>query len=556
MKRKMFTRTTAVLTTAAILGTALTGCGSETKTDDKASSAASEEAVVAEDGRELVGNVYKEGLPIVKEKQTFTIAVAQQSTLKSAAEKQCVIDAEEATGIHIEWIEIPQSGWSEKINIMFSTDALPDAIIGSVDTDRYYDQLVELDDLLVEYAPVMNEYFETRDDYPEAILSADGKLHCLPCGDEAVQNIIDAQYWINTEWLDTLGLEMPTTTDELKDVLIAFRDKDPNGNGKQDEIPFTFESAWGWGSSIKNLFGSFGVVENGYHVFTQDGEVIFAAEQQGYYDALEWMHELYAEGLIDSEVFTLSSDIYSARGTSADGNVVGVFAGYNGTSCGADNGENNDVYQPLIDLKGPNGDQIVVTNTVTREGFQISKSCENPEALVRWYDYINSSLELVSEWSKGPRGISWDITEIDGVEYPVSLHVSADVLEANGGYKTSSELRSAESFAGQSPTLWRKEWAENMVYGEGVSANAKLAAVKAQMEFGVSALPAGIASIENSERRSILLADIATYLQKFVADSVINGIDEAKWNTHLETLEKLKVEEYVTLCQEYVDSLK
>ena len=43
--------------------------------------------------------------------------------------------------------------------------------------------------------------------------------------------------YINQKWLDNLGLDMPTTTDELRDVLQAFREKDPNGNGQTDEIP-------------------------------------------------------------------------------------------------------------------------------------------------------------------------------------------------------------------------------------------------------------------------------------------------------------------------------
>ena len=40
--------------------------------------------------KEISDNLNKEGLPILKEKETFTIAVPQKSTLKSAAEKECV----------------------------------------------------------------------------------------------------------------------------------------------------------------------------------------------------------------------------------------------------------------------------------------------------------------------------------------------------------------------------------------------------------------------------------------------------------------------------------
>ena len=85
---------------------------------------------------EVSDNFNAEGLPILNEKETFTIAVVQTSSLKSAAEKACVLETEEATNVHIEWVEIPKSGWTEKINIMFSTDSLPDAIIGDVDMAR------------------------------------------------------------------------------------------------------------------------------------------------------------------------------------------------------------------------------------------------------------------------------------------------------------------------------------------------------------------------------------------------------------------------------------
>lgn len=559
MKRKKVTRVKAGIMAGALLCSALVGCGnaSEDKTTTKESTANSVESTVAAEESKSAStnsNLNETGLPILNEKETFTIAVPEMSPIKAAAEKQCVIDTEKATNVHIEWIEIPQSGWTEKINIMFSTDGLPDAIIGGVDMAKYYDQFVALDDYMATYAPVTNAYFETRDDYPEGILAVDGKLHYLPAGDEVVKNMLDAQYWINTGWLEKLNLKMPTTTEELREVLIAFRDNDPNGNGQKDEIPFTFKDAWGWANSIKNLFGPFGVVENDSHVFTKDGKVTFSAGEKGYYDALAWMHELYAEGLIDQEAFTLSDDMYSSRG--AVGDVIGVMAGYNAVACGSDNGDGS-LYQPLPALKGPDGTQMVGMNSLTRDsGFAISKKCKNPEALIRWYDYINSSMEIAAEWGRGPRGVMWDVAEVDGVEVPKLLTVTPEVLAANGGYKTQQEFRNAESFSGQSPTLWRKEYAENAVYDENAKYDYKLNSVIEQQQYGVQSLPVGSATAENSDRRKILIADIDNYLEKFIADSIINGIDDAKWSEHLENLKKLKVDEYTSLCQEFVDSLK
>lgn len=499
---------------------------------------------------EVSDNFNAEGLPILNEKETFTIAVVQTSSLKSAAEKACVLETEEATNVHIEWVEIPKSGWTEKINIMFSTDSLPDAIIGDVDMARNYEQLTVLDDYLEAYAPNVTAFFETRDDYPNALLSPDGTVRTLPIGDESVHNIIDSQLWINQKWLDQLNLQTPETPEELKEVLIAFRDQDPNGNGIQDEIPFTFEDAWGWGNTIENVFGAWGVLENGYHVFTEDGKVTFSAKEQGYYYTLSYLHDLYQEELIDHDVFTLSEEQYSSRG--AAGDVIGVFAGY-----GPQNGagvQNSDDYRALPILKQEDGSQMVGINNVTRTGgFVISKNCKNPAALVRWYDYINSSLEMSLKWGRGAEGVWWNILNEDGKEIPQFLTIDSEVLAANGGYNSKPEYRQAESFAGQTPSLWRFEYDKALVYDDKWPKDYKLEAVKEQMEYGVIGLPAGIVSLENEERRSILLTDIDTYLKKFIADSVINGIDEAKWQKHLKTLENLKVDEYTQLCQELVD---
>lgn len=562
MRRKLI-RATALTMSMLMLGaTALTGCSKQE--EGKTTTSSTTEASTTKDSEtgtqvsssetgnkpEVPDNFNEEGLPILKEKETFTIAVIQRSALKAAADKACVLETEEATNVHIEWVEIPNSGWTEKINIMFSTDSMPDAIIGDVDMARNYEQLLALDDYLEAFAPNVTAFFDTRDDYPSALRSPDGTVRALPIGDESMQNIIDSQLWINQKWLDALNLEMPQTPEELKEVLIAFRDKDPNGNGEKDEIPFTFKSAWGWGDAIENLFGAWGVLENGYHVFTQDGKVTFSAKEQGYYDTLSYLNDLYKEGLIDKDVFTLSDDQYAARGASAD--VIGVFAGYNpANGVGVQNAED---YRAVPVLKQADGKQMVGINNVTKTGgFVINKNCKNPAALVRWYDYINSSLELSLKWGRGAEGVWWNILEENGKEIPQFLTMDNDILAANGGYKSKAEYRQAESFAGSTPSLWRLEYDEALVYDDKWPKDYKLEAVKEQIQYGVVGLPAGVVSQENEERRSILSTDIDTYLKKFVADSVINGIDDAKWQKHLKTLEDLKVDEYTQLCQELVD---
>jgi putative aldouronate transport system substrate-binding protein len=80
---------------------------------------------------------------------------------------------------------------------------------------------------------------ELRPLITSAITSADGNIYGFPQYQPETWNLAHHRMWINTSWLDKLGLKVPSTTEELKNVLLAFRDKDPNSNGRKDEIGIT-----------------------------------------------------------------------------------------------------------------------------------------------------------------------------------------------------------------------------------------------------------------------------------------------------------------------------
>ena len=125
---------------------------------------------------------------------------------------------------------------------------LPDAIFDAGYTD--YDLLklakdgtiIPLEDLIEKYMPNSKKVLEKAPEYKSMITAPDGHIYSFPwieelgSGKESIHSVNDFP-WINMEWLNKLGLKMPTTTEELKQVLIAFKTKDPNGNGKADEIP-------------------------------------------------------------------------------------------------------------------------------------------------------------------------------------------------------------------------------------------------------------------------------------------------------------------------------
>lgn len=71
----------------------------------------------------------------------------------------------------------------------------------------------------------------------------DGKIYSFPYWGGAPWFGIYRMGVVNTDWLKAVDMEIPTSLEELKEVLIAFRDEDPNGNGKKDEIPLSWNGA-------------------------------------------------------------------------------------------------------------------------------------------------------------------------------------------------------------------------------------------------------------------------------------------------------------------------
>ena len=93
-----------------------------------------------------------------------------------------------------------------------------------------------LDNSSVGYAAAFEKLPGLRD----YITTPDGNIYSLPNVDGSLHVQYNMKLWINTTWLENLGLEMPTTTEEFYDVLKAFKEQDANGNGDpDDEIPLS-----------------------------------------------------------------------------------------------------------------------------------------------------------------------------------------------------------------------------------------------------------------------------------------------------------------------------
>lgn len=199
----------------------------------------------------MEGNLYLQGLPIVKDPVKYSVMVSKSALDKSSSfsEKEILKEAEKATNVQFDWMEVPASGWGDRVNIVFASGDLPDAIFGNVDIVPNCRALMEVTgDMLSKYMPNLNAFLEKNPLIKAKITAPDGKVYSLPTGeDSSPWSILSDALYINTEWLTKLGASMPTTTDEFYDVLVKAKEAgDLNGNGAVDEFPLASAS---WGAS-------------------------------------------------------------------------------------------------------------------------------------------------------------------------------------------------------------------------------------------------------------------------------------------------------------------
>ena len=118
----------------------------------------------------------------------------------------------------------------------------------------------------------------------ESITAADGNIYGLPQFDYSIQDVTNDTLIINTEWLEKVGMDMPTTTEEFYQVLKAFKEAgDLNGNGKADEIPFTFLYNGGNNGQL-SFMGFTGLAYNNQHerICYKDGQIVYVPQQEEY----------------------------------------------------------------------------------------------------------------------------------------------------------------------------------------------------------------------------------------------------------------------------------
>lgn len=489
-------------------------------------------------------------MPIVEEPITMTMMIGLDTSRGYDPADNAVFKyLEEVTNIHWDFIVVDRSSWTERLSLMWASGDMPDMIYNGVsgnDLLLYTGTLIlDLKPYLEEYAPNFWNLYQNNADVRLAVDLPTGKIGSfvwtnmeIEAGAGQCPNEI---LYINQQWLDALGLEMPQTVDEYYETLVAFRDKDPNGNGEQDEIPLAPRNASTDLSKLQPLMGFMSDTNNLY----LDGDTVqYAPLMEEYKQWVEFCAKLYAEGLIDPDIFVMDSAEVLAKG-SLNPQVYGsVIASAAFTVVGADNA---DAYVPTPIYTAANGETMWYNRVYANSGVGvITTACEYPEETIRWCDLFYSDEYVKLVWM-GQEGVAYEYNE-DGTwdwiyseEYPDATAVRAALTIQAGG---------------QGPSMCPTDWFKLNDETEA-PVNAQRAQIASDYD-GLLRVPMPRLYYEESAARemSTIATDLNTYVNEMVALFVTGEADiESGWADFTATVEAMGASRLVEIAQEAYDAV-
>ncbi len=450
---------------------------------------------------------------------------------------------EEQTGVHVEFEDIRDSEWNSSVSLAFARGDMPDMILrGSLDVEEYgvsRHLLVPLDEYMDRgLLPVYTQRMEEAG-LRDQLTASDGHIYQL--GFLISQGInTDGHFFINRDWLEALSLEVPQSLEELTETLRAFRREDPNGNGQKDEIPLqcTLDDN---NTGIYNLFSFFGLPMNADFVrILPGGRVSVAPAEESFREGLEWLHQLYAEGLLDVDFISQGSNIWAAR---INEGKTGMFS-YWRLENTALNPEVAGMYELMLPVSGEGRKACLPRNMdIIEFGAALTTDNTHIEESLRWLDaQFETENMLISQ--NGPLGDMLKKRE-DG-RYEVSY-----VPAGNELYRTVPVI-CGQFFA---PAAYYESVyvpASHRVEKSGYCAAYEEAGILEETSCKMLTSVAPKLPREEAELTR-LEAKIKVVVDAGLVRMVTQGVTDESWNRFLEDLEAAGSREYRDIYQQVYD---
>lgn len=485
-----------------------------------------------------------------------------------------LLKIQQMAGVNIDWTVICGSG--DEINAqyisMMASGNYPDIIQWQHNNDytggvsqMYADGIIiELNDVIDQYMPNYKKLLEDNPHVAKTLMDDQGRYLYFTVINPLNSDLekVAVTWWgllMRQDWLDNVGMEAPTTIGEWYDVLTAFKEGDPNGNGEPDEIPFDA------GSAGLNLFMPAFGFQNGVYVDPETGKVAYGQYGEKYKAYLETMSKWYAEGLIQN-VF---ADETGAPTESADPNIYADLAG-------SWKGLSNYWEQrlPQVLEKNPNADFVAIQWPQYVNGAGefyaddygmgygdrymacISVDCKNIEAAARLIDQMYTE--------EGTNCTTWGTIEGDPINPEWTGGHGTYTVDENGvKHETEwANLMTENFYDGAFANKYR--YAMSHVSFPRWGAADYLAATREEKYVNSAMMwakasnaleyPAAIVLSTDAQKAVAQIEEMGSYISEMNYKFITGAEPLTNYDNYMEQLEKMGINELIALYQEAYDN--
>jgi putative aldouronate transport system substrate-binding protein len=422
--------------------------------------------------------------------------------------------------------------------------------------------LIPLNELIDQYAPNIQKLINDFPGYKEAVTAPDGNIYGLTNINECYHCTFSAKMWVNTEWLKSLNMEMPTTTEQFKEMLVAFKNNDLNGNGTKDEVPF---------SSLKGEFFTYLMnafiytdgLTNGTFMKLNNGKVELTADAEEFKTGLAYLSDLYKDGLIDPGALTNEWDAFRSLTNREGMAMVGAVAAMHPYVFVAGENPISTQYEVLPPLTAPGGHSTAAyfggAAQFAGAVFAITNkaSKEQQIAAIKLADYLATEQGTLNA-TFGKKDVNWT----EGQDGDIDLNGNKAKYKVIP-YSTEESRQQNNAWGEVGTFIKTKDFRASIAadQNEMTPAGYELRLYKATEKYEgyqpAEVLPAAL-FINEADLTDYGL--IQTNIKKYVEENAYKFITGNKsldkdWESYVKGLKKLETDRYLSITQTALDNM-
>ena len=545
----------------AVMSASIIGCG---QTDNQKSTGSQD--TTTQSTQVVEESPINEGFfPIVDEKVTITVGGPDNTTPDWNA-TDFVKYVEKEMNVKMACSNTVGGSWQEKFKLMLAGESLPDLVLSANQQINDINLLAEegfflkLDEYL-DYAPNLKAFLEAHPDYKQKCTASDGHIYGLVQYNMSPLTGM-CHTFIRKDWLKAVGMDVPNTIDELYEVLKAFKEKDPNGNGQADEIPMidhnshtmlqaTLMTAFGMPSNRTNNDLNYGLM------IEKDGKLVVSQTTENYKAFLTFMNKLYNEGLYDKEGF--KNPVASMREKVKGGNV-GLFTDWQPSSSTGLPKEDNVNYASINGLSSEWNPEGYIAG-----GSQVGNVChvlanantEHPEVVVRLIDFLfTEEGALIAAYGTEKSRISTPIEQDPNtLTYTTIIPEGeeANYASANDYLNKKARPNAAINVLNVAPGevnyMLSLTSPDQITDQMRIDWNANAYWVERLLTREIKPIITNILyTTEELEERSVIVTDITNYLVMTRSQFITGELSvEKDWDTYINTLKQMKIDKLLDI---------